>query len=62
VKRKLFRKLIDIADHVNIWFRDTFNLDPKKKLLERRQDILTMRQLDATIGKALGARQHKKNL
>ena len=58
-KRKLFRKLIDIADHINIWFRGTFNLDPKKELLERKQDLLTMRQLDNTIGKAIGAKRSK---
>jgi len=56
-KRKLFRKLIDIADHINIWFRSTFNLDPKKELLERKQDLLTMRQLDNTIGKAIRAKK-----
>lgn len=56
-KRKLFRKLIDIADHINIWFRGTFNLDPKKELLERKQDLLTMRQLDNTIGKAIRAKK-----
>lgn len=56
-KRKLFRKLIDIADHINIWFRGTFNLDPKKELLERKQNLLTMKQLDNTIGKAIRAKK-----
>ena len=56
MKRKLFRKLVDIADTVNIWFRDTFNIDPKRKVLEAKQDMLTVKQLDDTIGKALGAK------
>jgi hypothetical protein len=60
MKRKLFRWAIDVADCVNIWFRDTFNVDPKRKVLESKQDLLTMRQLDDTIGKALGASPHKK--
>lgn len=58
-KRKLFRKLIDIADHINIWFRGVFNLDPKKELLERKQNLLTMKHLDSTIGKAIGAKRSK---
>jgi len=55
VKRKLFRWAIDVADRVNIFFKDTFNIDPKRKVLEGKQDLLTMKQLDSTIGKAIGA-------
>ena len=55
MKRKLFRWAIDVADRVNIFFKDTFNIDPKRKVLEGKQDLLTMKQLDSTIGKALGA-------
>jgi len=61
VKRKLFRWAIDIADRVNIFFKDVFNIDPKRKVLEKRQDLLTMQNLDNTIGKALGAAPHKKS-
>jgi hypothetical protein len=57
LKRKLFRWAIDVADRINIWFRDTFNIDPKRKVLESKQDMLTMRQLDNTIGKAIGAKK-----
>jgi hypothetical protein len=55
MKRKLFRWAIDVADRVNIFFKDTFNVDPKRKVLESKQDLLTMKQLDTTIGKAIGA-------
>jgi hypothetical protein len=55
MKRKLFRWAIDLSDRINVWFRDTFNIDPKRKVLEGKQDLLTMRQLDSTIGKAIGA-------
>ena len=53
-KRELFRLAIEIADNVNIWFKDTFNMDPKRKVLEKKQDLVTMKELDNTIGKSLG--------
>jgi len=54
MKRKLFRKLVDIADRVNIWFTTSFNLNPKRRVLEIQQDLqITMQDLDDTIGKAL---------
>ena len=54
MKRKLFRKLVDIADRVNIWFTSSFNLNPKRRVLEIQQDLqITMQDLDNTIGKAL---------
>ena len=53
-KRNLFRLAIDISDKVNIWFQDMFGLNPKRKILEKKQDFVTMRELDNTIGKALG--------
>ena len=54
MKRKLFRKLVDIADRVNIWFTGSFNLNPKRRVLEIQQDLqITMQDLDNTIGKAL---------
>ena len=53
-KRNLFRLVIDISDKVNIWFQDMFGLNPKRKILEKKQDFVTMRELDNTIGKALG--------
>lgn len=61
MKRKLFRMAIDIADRINVWFRDTFNVDPKRKVLESKQDLLTMKQLDSTIGRALGANPSNSN-
>ena len=53
-KRHLFRLIIDIADNVNIWFQDVFGFNAKRKVLEKKQDFVTMRELDNTIGKALG--------
>ena len=53
-KRNLFRLAIDISDKVNIWFQDVFGLNPKRKVLEKKQDFVTMRELDNTIGKSLG--------
>jgi hypothetical protein len=53
-KRNLFRLVIDISDKVNIWFQDVFGLNPKRKVLENKQDFVTMRELDNTIGKSLG--------
>lgn len=53
-KGKLFRKLVNIADRVDIWFRKTFNRSPKQKALEMSQDAIPMGKLDKTIGKKLG--------
>ena len=53
-KRNLFRLAIDISDKVNIWFQDAFGFNAKRKILEKKQDLVTMRELDNTIGKALG--------
>ena len=52
-KRNLFRIAIDISDKVNIWFQDVFGLNPKRKVLEKKQDFVTMKELDNTIGKSL---------
>ena len=51
---KVFRKVVNIADRVDIWFRNTFNRSPKQKALEMSQDAIPMRKLDKTIGKKLG--------
>jgi len=61
VRRKLFRWAIDVADRVNIFFKDVFNIDPKRRVLESKQDLLTMKQLDSTIGRALGANPSDSN-
>ena len=54
ISRKTFRKVVDICDRLNIWFKNTFGLDAKRKVLEAKQDLTTMDELDNTIGKALG--------
>jgi hypothetical protein len=53
-KRIIFRLLVDGSDKVNIRFQDMFGLNPKRKILEKKQDFVTMKELDNTIGKALG--------
>ena len=53
-KRVIFRLLVDGSDKINIRFQDMFGLNPKRKILEKKQDFVTMRELDNTIGKALG--------
>jgi len=50
----MFRKVVDISDRLNIWFKKVFGLDAKRKVLETKQDLITMDELDNTIGKALG--------
>ena len=52
--RHISRFVIDISDKVNIWFQDFFGFNAKRKVLEKKQDFVTMRELDNTIGKALG--------
>ena len=53
-KRNLFRLAVDISDKVNIWLQDAFGFNAKRKLLEKKQDLVTMKELDNTIGKSLG--------
>jgi hypothetical protein len=55
ISRKTFRKVVNISDRLNIWFKNTFGLDAKRKVLEAKQDLTTMDELDRTIGKAIGA-------
>lgn len=53
-KRNLFRLLVEISDKLNILIQDTFDFNAKRKVLEKKQDFVTMRELDNTIGKSLG--------
>ena len=53
-KRNLFRLIVEISDKFNILIQDTFGINTKRKLLEKKQDFVTMRELDNTIGKSLG--------
>ena len=54
VKGKLFRKLVNLADRIDIWFRDRFNVNMKQKALELSQDNIPISRLDKTIGVHLG--------
>ena len=53
-KRNLFRLLVEISDKLNILIQDTFGFNAKRKVLEKKQDFVTMKELDNTIGKSLG--------
>lgn len=53
-KRKVFRWFIDTFDGINFWFQDKFNLNPKRKSLEKMQDMASVEELERTIGKSLG--------
>ena len=53
MRRKVFRLLVDISDRVNIWCKDVLRIDPKRKVMEKAQDLTTITELDNTIGKSL---------
>jgi hypothetical protein len=53
-KGKIFRKLINFADRIDIWFRNNFNVNMKQKALELSQDNIPMSKLNKTIGVHLG--------
>jgi len=54
MKRKLFRWCINAADQINLWIEDKLNLNPKRKVLELQQDMVSVEELERTIGKSLG--------
>ena len=53
-KRNLFKLIIETSDKFNILIQDAFGINAKRKVLEKKQDFVTMRELDNTIGKSLG--------
>ena len=60
ISRKTFRKVVNISDRLNIWFKKTFGLDAKRKVLEAKQDLTTMDELDRTIGQAIGTYKDRR--
>ena len=52
-KRKIFRWLVDTFDGINIWIEDITGTNAKRKILEDKQDMVTLRELDENIGKHL---------
>ena len=50
----MFRRVVDISDRLNIWFTRFTGLNAKRIVLEKKQDLTTMKELDNTIGKSLG--------
>ena len=61
VKGKFFRKLVNLADRIDVWFRDRYNVNMKQKALELSQDNIPMSRLDATIGVKLNIIENKKS-
>jgi hypothetical protein len=53
-RRKIFRWCVDFADNINFWFQERFDLNPKRVILERKQDMVSTQELERTIGKSLG--------
>ena len=53
LKGRMFRKLINIADNIDIWFKQRYNVNLKQIALEQTQDRIPLSKLDNTIGKAL---------
>ena len=53
-KRHIFRWCVDFADGINFWIKDRLNLDPKRVILERQQDMISVKELEETIGRSLG--------
>ena len=53
-KRKIFRWCVDTADAINFWLQDRLNLNPKRVILERKQDMTSVDELERTIGRSLG--------
>ena len=52
-KRNIFRWLVDTFDTLNIWIEGITGTNAKRKILEAKQDMVTLRELDETIGKHL---------
>lgn len=59
MRGKLFRKIVNIADRVNVWFLENFDVDPKRVAMEQAQDLVPLKKLDNTIGKSLGVVKKK---
>ena len=52
-KRKIFRWAIDFFDNINFWVEAKFNLNPKRAILEKQQDLVSLEELERTVGKNL---------
>lgn len=53
-KGRIFRKLVNFADRIDVWFNSKFNVNLKQKALELSQDNMPTSRLDKTIGVHLG--------
>ena len=51
-KRKIFRWCVDFFDTINFWFEERFNLNPKRAILEKQQDLTSLEELEKTVGKS----------
>ena len=61
LKGKLFRKIVNIADRIDIWFNNKFNVNLKQKALEVAQDKIPLSHLDKTICSHLKIKTGEKN-
>ena len=52
-KRKIFRWCVDKFDEINFWIQKRFDLNPKRAILEKQQDMVSTEELERTIGKSL---------
>lgn len=57
-KGRTFRKLIDIADNIDIWVKKRYNVNLKQVALEQTQDRIPLGKLDNTIGNSLNIMPH----
>jgi hypothetical protein len=61
-KGRIFRKLIDIADNIDIWIKKRYNINLKQVALEQTQDRIPLSKLDNTIGKSLNIMAHDQEI
>jgi len=61
-KGRVFRKLIDIADNIDIWISKRYNVNLKQVALEQTQDRIPLSKLDKTIGKSLNIMAHDQEI
>lgn len=58
-KRKIFRWLVDTFDTINFWIQEKFDINPKRVILEKQQDTVSVEELERTIGKSLGMKNER---
>jgi hypothetical protein len=54
MKNKLLTKLWVMSDRVDIWCKEKFNINPKQRALELKQDLNPNKRINHAIDTALG--------